>query len=91
MTDAHHLIVNDDSTFTGEIWDEGHRQCIELKEGRKTSITITHANGQEAAVYKFPYKGHEAESHFYDEDGKEISQKEFGKKYHNIIMEFGDN
>ena len=91
MTDAKHLIVNDDTTFTGELWDEGHRQCIELKNGQKTKITFTHANGQKAAVYKYPYKGSEAESHFYDEDGKEITQMEFGKRYHNIIEEFGDN
>ena len=28
MTDAKHLIVNDDTTFTGELWDEGSPATI---------------------------------------------------------------
>ena len=87
MTDANHLVVNDDAKFSGEVWDEAHRMCIELKDGKKTEMRITHANGQTAAIYKFDATEKTEQSHFYDENGKEISQTEFGKKYRKMISE----
>ena len=90
MTDLKHLVVNDDSTFTGEVWNEDHRECIELKEGKKVKFTFTHANGNKAAVFRYANDGKEAESHFYDETGKEISKKEFGKQYKNLIIQYGN-
>ena len=91
MADIHHLVVNDDSTFTGELWDEGHRQCFELKDGEKTRLLLTHANGEKAIEYFFPTKSQKEDLHFYDENGKEITKKEFGMRYRQLIMEFGDN
>lgn len=88
MTDVNHLVVNDDAKFTGEVWDETHRMCIELKDGKKTEMRITHANGQTAAIYKFDATERAEQTHFYDENGKEISQGEFGKKYRKMISEF---
>lgn len=84
MTDAHHLTVNDDSTFTGEVWDESHRICIELKNGQKSKISATHANGQVAVTNDLK----NSEVHFYDESGKEITKAEFAKQYQKMLMEF---
>ena len=50
-------------------------------------MRITHANGQTAAIYKFDATEKTEQSHFYDENGKEISQSEFGKKYRKMISE----
>ena len=61
MTDVNHLVVNDDSKFTGEVWDESHRMCIAKEKSEQ--------------------------SHFYDENGNEISRAEFGKKYRKMITE----
>ena len=87
MTDVNHLVVNDDSKFTGEVWDESHRMCIELEDGKKTGMRVTHANGQTAAIYKFDTKEKSEQQHFYDENGNEISRAEFGKKYRKMITE----
>lgn len=89
MTDAKHLIVNTDSAFTGELWDEDHRRCIELKDGRKMKVTLTHANGKKAAEFRYAHDGHEEEMHFYDENGREISKEEFVLHFRPLIMEYG--
>lgn len=91
MTDPKHLVVNEDSAFTGELWDEDHRRCIEMKDGRKIKVSVTHANGEKAAEFRYANDGHEEEMHFYDEKGKEITQKEFALRYRQLLMEYGNH
>ena len=86
MSDVNHLVVNDDSQFTGQVWDENHRMCIDLQDGKKTRLSINHANGQTAAEYDFGT----GKSHFYDESGKELTQGEFGKRYRQMILELNN-
>ena len=87
---AHELIVNNDSTFSGEIWDEAHRQCVEMDNGRKTKIYLTHENGKKASERIYSRNGQEETIKFFDEDGKEISKKEFATRYRSLIMQFGE-
>ncbi len=83
MTDANHLIVNNDSVFTGEIWDDAHRVCFEMEDGKKVKFIATHDNGKTAAIYDFETK----EEKFFEIDGTEISRQEFAKKYRKLIKE----
>ena len=87
---AHELIVNEDSTFTGEIWDEDHRQCVEMDNGRKTKMLITHATGKVAAERTYSHDGKEETVKFYDENGKELTPKEFAHQYRDLIMQYGE-
>ncbi len=87
---GHELIVNDDSTFTGEIWDEAHRQCVEMKDGRKMKIILTHENGQVAAERTYATKDKAEEIKLFDESGNEITKQEFAKRYRNLIVQFGE-
>jgi hypothetical protein len=89
--DAHHLSVNRDSTFSGEVWDDSHRICVTTVNGQKRSIVVTHPNGKKAAERKWSANGADEGTTFFDEDGKEITPMEFGSRYKSIVMEFGES
>ena len=91
MTGPKQLVVNEDSAFTGELWDEDHRRCIEMKDGKKMKVILLHANGEKAVEFRYAHDNHEEEVLFYNENGREITQKEFAQQYRPLILQYGLN
>lgn len=89
--DAHHLSVNKDSAFSGEVWDDNHRICVTTDNGQKRSVVVTHPNGKKAAERKWSARGADEGTTFYDENGKVITPREFASRYKSIVMEFGES
>lgn len=71
------VLYKDGKKFSGEVWSTDKRVCDKVTDGKIDECIFYHKNGEVAG------KTADGKSDFYDEDGRHMSEIEFGQKYLN--------